>query len=177
MTEALGPTSGLLSPTAGCFARKVDRASWWAADPSAVGDTDPNEFVADLVFPSDQGTVSVYRVRSPDDLVRVAVGMNSNRSSLTEKLFLLLIPEPLVLEAGIEIRESPGETNCACANRLHVDLQYDRTAMVSVVGRLLAANVSLQRMTEAKMKQAVEALRVIGCEAILRSGHGTCRGL
>ena len=81
---------------------------------------------------------------------RVAIGLNSNRSSLHEEIFFVAFTEDEVSEFGIE--ETPGDTGCRCANRCHVDITLTDAELLALCGRVLDNNRKCVKLNKPKMK-------------------------
>ena len=90
------------------FVRKIDRLNHWELPGTPPNDR-PSKIV-DKVFRRDDGTVSVFRVSSSLDLVRVAVALNANRKNRPEEIVLVAIaPSEL---GQIRAVPSPAHTMC-----------------------------------------------------------------
>lgn len=162
--EEVFDPSGLASVDPPYYIRKIDRRRDWRGDETMARDAKVENAVA-KVFPSDDGKISVFRIEGAHDLHRVAIGMNSYRPSLRERLDLLCITPDEFAEVGLHLEQSPGETNCFHANGLHYDIIYDQKAIKLLVNNLRNRTRKCGRLTEGKMKIAAQSALKIGCRA------------
>lgn len=115
----------LVQPPA--YLRKLVRGSHWGLAKDQI-DADGLRQVAENVFPSNDSEFSLYVIGSDDDLRRVALGMNSKRSSLTEKLDLVAFRADEIEACGISVsRVNEHATNCDAANELHCNIEASAT--------------------------------------------------
>ncbi len=154
--------SGLLSAGPPIFVRKVSRRRHWRCD----GMT-PEERVrhaAAEVFTNDDGRVSVFKVENADDFHRVAVGLNSGRSNLSEQLEILGITPEDIKASGLAIERTRGDTACLHANERHYDIIHEEHAIERLVRRLIG-NGRLDQRYKRQMERAAQAALAIGCRA------------
>lgn len=138
-----------------CFVRKVDRKGHW----------NDAETIQNKVFkPEPNNTISLFRVTAELDLLRVALALNANRSSKTEPIFLVAIkPEEL---AGIQVKQTQGQTLCTWANLLHHELIVTApTQITALVQAVLAASRTPRTFTKPTMTLAVADAIHQGCHA------------
>lgn len=152
------------------YVRSLERRTHWRDDPHEI---------LDKVFPvDDDGTISLYRIESYTDLMRVAVAINANRvrsnprgASYREPLHLIAIYDSDI--ASIELRQSSGQTGCLYANKLHYGAVIDRDSQrEGLVNSLLSDGRRPGRMTKGRMKGALEAAQQARCYAIVEDSDG-----
>ncbi|MEX2287994.1 MAG: hypothetical protein WD648_12950 [Planctomycetaceae bacterium] len=148
------------------FVRKVDRQGHW--------NTETQADIVENVFPVESdGTVSIWRIETFDDLQRIAIALNARRvktnpkgASLTENLFLLAIRPN---EFGtITLDQSDGETDCLHAKERHYDAHIDDPQQLqALVNSLLSSGRQLGKLTKGKLKQLVERATADRCRAVV----------
>lgn len=138
-----------------CYVRKVDRRGHW--QDSAT--------IQEKVFcPESDNAISVYIVKTASDLARVAIGLNANRSRITEDLFLIAITRDEL--AQIDIQRSAGKTLCDWANHLHRDLLIANSSQTArLADTLLEAGRNLHKFTKTAMEEALAVATNDGCHA------------
>jgi hypothetical protein len=147
--------------------RKVDRAGHWRE--TTDDGSDAKTTSANHVFPrDDDGTVSVYLAHNSTDLERIAIGLNSRRSSLTEEIRLLVFTQAEVEAAGLTLVVSNGDTRCAHVNTLHRGIAHQSESIQSLVDALMAARRDPIRLKKSQMLAAVAAASQIGCRAVVQ---------
>lgn len=145
-----------------CYVRKVDSRGNWGAP-----EDEPSERLNTAmtkVFGDEWESFSIYEVADPADLSRVAVGMNSRRDSLIEKIFLLGFEKS---ELGhLSVVETPGDTKCAHANDCHREVRPgDPDALEAVVSTMMEDGRNVGTLTKGMMRDAVAAAETDGCAA------------
>ena len=156
-----GFESGIAFPA---YVRKVDRASHWRGRDDDTEDKRV-EHIISRVFPNADGGVSVFLVKCETDLARVSIGLNSGRSSRSERLLLLWVKAEELCDAGLNVVQAPGDTSCDHANRRHYNIHYNKEALVTVALRLVSADRDIVTLTKGKMRQIVNYGESIGCRA------------
>lgn len=142
------------------YVRKIDRSGWW----SETGGLSEREIAGKVFPPEEDGAVSVFRVENEVDLRRVAIGLNSRRSSLHEELVLLPIRPDELKE--IPLRKTLGDTLCLHANNCHYDAVFgDEGAAVALVRALRARGRSVRKLKSKEMKSHSEEAERDGCRA------------
>ncbi len=146
-----------------CYVRKVDRKS----------DCQDAATMQQEVFrrESEDDTISVYVVNSATDLARVAIGLNANRLSTTQVIFLLAITADEL--ADITVQNTTGATLCKWANHLHRDLQItDATQTTRLAEAIMSAGRTCQKFTRSAMNEALHAATNDGCHAASENSAG-----
>ena len=145
-----------------CYVRKIDRSGHWGAPEDELGERLAT--VMRRVFGDEWESFSIYEVADLADLSRVAIGMNSRRGSLREKLFLLGF-EKVELEQ-LTVVETPGDTKCAHANDCHREVRPgDRDALEAVVATMMEHGRDVGKLTQGMMGDAVAVAEADGCAA------------
>ena len=148
------------------YVRSVERLGHWT---DALG-------ILNKVFPVDEdGTISIWRIGSNLDLIRVAVALNANRAasnpkgaSWHESLHFVAIRGDDV--GTIELRQTDGLTGCLHANSCHYGAVIERESQrEGLVNALLIAGEEPRRLTKGKMKKAVKASQDAGCHAVVEN--------
>jgi len=162
IAEAFDP-SGLSSAGPPVFVRKVPKRRHWRGKDGMSVEERVRHAAAE-VFRNDGGRVSVFRVENADDLHRVAIGLNSGRSSLTEQLDILGITPEDIEACDLAMERTPGDTKCLHANERHYDIMHDDDAIERLVRRLIDQDRRDHRYKK-QMNGAAQAARDIGCRA------------
>jgi hypothetical protein len=140
-----------------CYVRKVDRPGHWGTAATIQ---------EKVLVPDDDGTISVYEVTSAQDLARVAIALNANRSSLTERLLLGAITADEL--SNIVVQRTNGATLCKWANHLHHNLLATDLVKVAELARALqAAGRGLGKFTKKHMEEARESATKNFCHAVV----------
>lgn len=109
--------------------------------------------------------ISLYLVSSDQELRRVTIGLNANRSSLKESLeFVTLLPATIE-RYGIGVNQTPGDLKCGFANRLHFDATATDQQLEALCRELMAAKQLVAKLTKGMMKLAAEEANEQGCAA------------
>lgn len=171
LRDPLGVTQALrVDPP--CYVRKVDRPGHWGSTEDGVEER--LERAVGEIFEADEtGGVSLYRVETALDLISVAVGLNSRRSSLTERLLLLAIADEEI--AAVQLEKTRGDTLCDRANRRHYNAFFrDRFEVEQMLRCLIRTDRELGRISSGAMKKAIALARQDGCRAALPTSR-TCK--
>lgn len=149
-----------LNVTPPILARKVDRGGHWDRSSSIT------TLIENVFSDYETGELSLWRIEDHTDLIRISIALNENRSSLTEKIFLLpILPEEL---KSFEISQTHGNTSCCHASRCHHDAKVETVSQIEhLVRMLLDANRDIGRMNSNKMKQAKEVVEKDGCHVVV----------
>ena len=115
----------------------------------------------------------MFRVEDATDLHRIAIGLNSNRGSLTEQLEVLGITPEDIETSGLVLEQTPGDTQCHHANSRHYDIIHDEAAIEQLV-RILVESGREDHRFKKQMKRAAEAAQMIGCHAT-KSDDSACQ--
>lgn len=155
---------GALKVQGPVFIRKLARASHWGQPDKPIDERVKNA-VKNVFRNQEEPEISIYRVNSDEELRRVAVGLNANRSSLNEALaFAVLLPEELV-QHGIQVRQTPGDLRCEFANRLHFDATATDDQLRNLCRALMTADRTEGRCPSSVMRDAAQAAIAEGCAA------------
>lgn len=147
------------------YVRKLSRGSRWKiGSPDDIDESQVEVLVKSELCPQ-QGRLSVYKVSTETELAAVAVGLNSMRDSLHEKIdYVAIWPDDLEA-VSVSVEATPGNTGCHCANRLHRDLLVDESVLYSLVRRLWKAQRQKKRLAKSKMKEYAHLVSQLGCKA------------
>jgi hypothetical protein len=154
---------GVQSPL---FVRKLSRQSHWG-DP---GDELSGRVAMAVreVFRSEPGeTFSVYLLEKDEDLHRVALGLNANRSSLTETLALVGFFKHELEFCGISLVLSLGDTRCSGANRRHFDFSATAEQLTALCHNAMQAGRNAGRLNKPHMRPIIEKAGQNGCRAVV----------
>jgi hypothetical protein len=155
---------GALKVQGPVFIRKLARASHWG-QPDIPIDQRVQDAVKKAFRNQPEPEISIYRVSSDEELRRVTVGMNANRSSLHEALaFAVLLPEELE-QHGIQLTQTPGDLKCEFANRLHYDAVATDQQLEALCRAVMMSGRTEGRCPPAVMKDAAQAALAEGCAA------------
>lgn len=152
------------------YVRKVSRRRHWRGEEGETSDERVRRAAAE-VFTNDGGRVSVFKVENADDLRRVAIGLNSGRSSLTEQLDILGITQEDITVSGLDLERTVGSTACLHANARHYDIIHNDAAIERLVRRLVEQDRHDIRYNKKQMARAAEAAATIGCQATNPRSH------
>lgn len=146
-----------------CFVRKLAKAGSWRLDGSAI--EIEQRGINDVFAPHPvDGLISLFRVSDSRELLRVGIGVNSMRASLTEDLYMLAIAEDELGDA--KMIDAAGDTRCSLANRVHLNIEADMESRERLVRTLIAAKRKRFKITSTIMKGVVEEARAEGCHAV-----------
>ncbi len=146
------------------FVRKVDKPNDWRERDDDTADKRVERIVS-RVFRNAEGGVSVFLTKCETDLARVSIGLNSGRSSLSERLLLLWVKPGELLDAGLNVAQAPGDTLCDHANRCHHNIDYSQEALAAVALKLVSARRDIVTLTPSRMKDMIAYAESIGCNA------------
>jgi len=153
------------------FVRKLDKKSVWGHVSDDIGDRIPR--VSSDVFSENENRFSLYSVTSDDELMRVVIGLNSFRRRLNDQMDLVAFTRAEIEEAGIVVVETPGNTECESANRLHVDIHAaDHTAYYQLCESAITRQRPAFRVSKSEAKSIARQLNVFGCHAF--DGNDAC---
>ena len=155
------------------YLRKLDKRSHWghSADPSESR----IETAAAEVFHPSEAAFSLFRAANDEDLYRIVVGLNSLRASLSQQIDFVAFTESEIASAGIMLSETPGETTCHSANRLHVDGSATRDNSIhQLCHDLFAANREAFRVTRSEASEIASHMQAYGCEAVVPESVCQC---
>jgi hypothetical protein len=128
---------------------------------------------ADKIFPSTDRPFSMYRVRSEEDVYRVAVAMNAGRSSLSEdSSFVAFLDEELV-QLGITCLDTPGSTACELVNRWHKDADANPSQALDLCRLAMQQGRPVRTLTKGMLRPAVARSTENRCRAAV-SDAGKC---
>jgi hypothetical protein len=130
------------------------------------------ELAAEKVFFGSQSEpeYSLYLVSSDDDLRRVAIGMNSGRSSYTEPVAMVAFLESELLGLNITCAKTNGATQCEYANNIHFDITATNQQLLDLCRTAILAGRVAGNCTESNMKDVVRAATSEKCLVIVPGG-------
>ena len=155
------------------FVRKLTRKSHWgiAADPLA----ERLELAVEKVFPEQSGVFSVFRIETDDDLRRVALAFNANRSSHIERLDLVAFTPVELRRCQISSENVPeSRTPCDHANRRHYHLSATQAQLHNLCELAMTAGRQAVSLTTATMRDVVKAAEEDGCQIVSSDPDGEC---
>lgn len=157
------------------FVRKLVRRSHWGNSTDDLQQR-VSKAVSDI-FASEPGEgFSVYLVEEDEDLYRVAVALNGNRSSLSENLDLLAFARQEIEACGISVIQSPGETKCISANSGHFDFHATPEQLSQLCQNAMNTKREAARLGgRREMRSIIERMTKDGCHAVVTdSPHCVC---
>ena len=169
--ESLPEKAGVPFPF---YVRKLDKKSVWGHSSDEV---ESRKFsAAQAVFNPKKLRFSLYLVRSWNDLVRVTVALNAGRNRLNDQVDFIAFGANDISTASINILpEIPGETDCAAANKLHVDIEASEySKFQAICSSTIDKNREAFRVTKKAAKKMVIALKDFGCLAFPENNQGSC---
>ncbi len=147
------------------FVRKLDRKSVWGGNGDAVDERVAK--AASGIFPSADSWFSFYRVASMSELGTVVVALNAYRDRLSKAIDLIAVTPREFELAGIEIDNAAGQTDCALANKLHVDVGGVSNEQFSVLCQeMISAGRPAFRVGKVDVKKMVASLETFRCHAV-----------
>jgi hypothetical protein len=155
------------------YLRKLDKRSHWghSEDPR---DSRTETAVAEIFQPSEMA-FSLFKAANDDDLYRIVVGLNSLRASLSQQIDFVAFTESEIASAGIRLSETPGETTCHSANRLHVDGSATRdSSLRQLCQDVFATNRQAFRVTKSEASEIAAHMQAFGCEAVVPDSACQC---
>ncbi len=156
------------------YLRKLDKKSRWGHPDDAI---DGRVSVAAAeIFPSPDNCFSLYLIRSRADLCRVVVALNLRRNRRNDHIDVVGFLESEITASEIQILQVPGETECAAANALHVDISASSQDSFSRLCRLaMQAGREAVRIGKTSVAEMLTEQINLGCEAITENATCGCR--
>ena len=160
--ETLRGLTGIEGPV---FIRKLTRKSHW-------GDTNTEQesrlsFALSNMFCDNEGSkFSFYRAESVIELAQMAIGLNSNRGSLKEQIDFVPFSEEEL--SGLELVQTPGETNCYAANKLHFDVVAKIQLLSDLCKVAMQNNRMAVRLSKNWLEKKLNEPRISNCYAITK---------
>ena len=145
------------------FLRKLRKKRDWGS-----AEDDPEErlaLVREAVFLSDERPYSLFRVSDDEELRRVTMGINGGRASLREDVFYVPILPNELTDAGIAFSQTPGDTSCRMANRLHFDADASEDQLSRLCRQLIHSSREILPLKKSRLTPWVELVRSEGCLA------------
>lgn len=156
LQDVLGLTGPLL------LRRIAKRSDWGDADDPL--DVRIAHAIQQAFLKKDTSPFSFWNVSSYEELRRVALALNSTTQSRTQKVELLAFKAQEFQDVGIDIspaRQTPGNTLCPFANRLHFDLEATSPQLEQLCRMAIQAGREVQRCTEGTMEDGIEGKRAV----------------
>lgn len=156
------------------YLRKLDKKSRWGHPDDGMKD---RVAVATAeIFPDPDDEYSLYLIRSANDLCRVVVALNLRRNRPNDHVDVVGFLESEIIASEIEILQVPGETECAAANALHVDISPSAQDSFSRLCRLaMEAGREAVRIGKTSVAEMLAEQTARGCEAITDNAICGCR--
>lgn len=134
--------------------RKVNFNNWepmeWLDEESAPGDC-----TGDLI---PKGCIlSFWRSNSEEDTRKIMVALATNKPDF-DKVEIALIEEHHIIDLGIEIENTPGETPYIAANDLHVSLKMLTSQKIHLLGLTIYKNKQNSRKLRKEIKSMIQAV-------------------
>ena len=146
--------AAVLKVQAPVFIRKLRRASDWE-QPGDDTEEKARAAVQKIFRNQAETEISIYLVKTDDDLRRVAIGMNANRDRLNEVIAFLAFNQTELTAAGIgNLAQTPGDLKCDYANTLHFDMTASDAQLEKLCTELLEAKREAARCTKGTMNDA-----------------------
>lgn len=156
------------------YLRKLDKKSRWGHPDDAIADR--VAVATTETFPYPGNCFSLYLIRSMDDLRRVVVALNLRRNRRNNDIDLVGFLESEITASEIQILQVPGETDCAAANVLHVDISSSSQDSFSRLCRLaMNAGREAVRIGKTSVAEMLAEQINLGCEAITDNAACGCR--
>jgi hypothetical protein len=118
-----------------------------------------------MIFPPADRPFSIYRVRSEEDVNRVAVAMNAGRSSLSEDSPFVAFLEEELAQLGITCLDTPGNTACALVNRWHLDADANPSQAHDLCQLAMQRGRPVRTLTKGMLRPAVAHSTANRCSA------------
>jgi hypothetical protein len=164
MVEADFDPCALASLSPPFFVRSLERQWHWNGKPE-FSHHERVTVARSEVFPSADGWVSVWLIDTPQDFYRVALGINSGRMRLHEKLALLCMTPAELETAGLLYVFEAAQTACLHANQRHFNIKYEEEGILNLINLLIDAKRRHCPISEPKMKSVIKHASAEGCRA------------
>jgi hypothetical protein len=137
--------------------RKIDKHALWAKDvarPFLEKDDSPADVLSDLR--TKENRISVYLINDDrSNLTRVVRAIAAGRDKI-EHTYFIVFDSRIVLEAGIEMLEVPGETGDKEVNPLHRDLVLTGRKLVDLAIGILRHGEEYDEILRERLMGLVE---------------------
>ena len=151
------------------YVRKLARKSHWAidaADDERIASVVSNVF-SEVDADDNWNDLSFYVVNQDSDLHKIAIGLNSNRSSLREQLDLVAFTADELEACDLVPVSTPGQTACGCTNRLHVDIRVTTETISNLCRAAFSNSRQSGRLKKNPMQAIIDSLTTTNCDAIV----------
>jgi hypothetical protein len=152
------------------YVRKLARKSHWAIDTddeaTRIASVVSNVF-SEVDADDDWNDLSFYVVNQDSDLHKIAIGLNSNRSSLREQLDLVAFTADELAACDLVPVSTLGSTACGCTNRLHVDIRVTTETLSNLCRSVFSNSRKSGRLKKNPMQAIIDSLTASNCDAIV----------
>lgn len=154
------------------FVRKID-AKWHWHGRQENGSDRIQCILENVLVPDSAGRISTYWVGDSNDLRRVVVGLDANRSNPGKMIrFVAMLPDEI---GEFKLEPTEGLTECRGANALHRDIVVDQSARLPLLAERLVRSGRQDRVFQ---KKHLEHGRLLAqkefCTAFRRSYGCAC---
>ena len=148
------------------FVRKLDKKGTWGHESDEIKAR--KKAVPPEVFKLGKLRFSLYEIGSLEDLKRVSIALNRKRHRLKDQVDYIAFSAEDLANSGINvIGDVPGETYCAAANALHVDIDAASYECFELLcHNAFDTNRPAFRVTRGEVKTLINELRDFGCSSI-----------
>lgn len=156
------------------FLRKIRRSDWGAEGDAKEARV---ENAVLRVFLDDAPPYSLYAISSDEDLRRVLLALNANRTALVseedkanerlrDSLDYVLFLADETRQAGVTFATTPGNTPCGYANGLHMDMSAISDQLRRLCGLAIADGRRATRCGRGDMGEVVAAATKEQCRSV-----------
>ncbi len=165
----LEKVSGIAAPV---FLRRLSKRGDWGSPEDAM-DQRVAHVVGEGFLKRDKSPFSFWLVKNNEELRRVALALNSTTVSSTQKVEVIAFRPAELQEAGITAPlQTPGNSPCPWANRLHFDLDATPQQLETLCRLAMKAGRMAGRCTEGEMKTVLELAKEDQCHAAIDNSPG-----
>jgi hypothetical protein len=149
---------------------KLGRKRFWGTPDQPLDER--LDDAVDKVFPPGDRPFSMYRVRSEEDVLRVAVAMNAGRSSLTEDSPFVAFSEEELAQLGITRLDTQGTTACELVNHWHLDADASPPQARQLCRLAMQGGRPVRTLTRGMLRPAVDWATGNRCRAAVADTEG-----
>ena len=165
---ALPSVAATLRADAPAYLRKLTRKSHWGVPEDSIEDR--VKAAVAQVFAGESEIFSFYQIADDVGLRRLAVALNGNRSSLSERIDLVVFSPEEFNSVGIVLEHKNEQgTLCRHANDMHYNAQASQEQLASLCRNAMNAGRSAVSLTSSVMKEVVAEATKEGCRVAVRT--------